>query len=377
MKKIVSITALLLVVLTLSACTEQIKCGAGTEFKDGACVAPETPDVIYNPDDTDPEDKEPTDQEPVDQEPVDNTPSNALELHANLDFTDSDITTWVPEGNVVLSHDEAGYLVANVSAFTGDFYQDNFTIGNLGTQEDFTYTVTFTAKTDIETGRNVQFFLEDTDNNYLKYIIETETLSTEFQTFTYTYIATANNNDTKLGVFVGNMDNAELGNVIIDEITVTKEAGLQGTLFEDLVNPNFDDSDISNWNTEGNVALSYDEAGYLVMDVTAFTGNFWEENVTYGNLITESWTNYTVEVVIKGTVERDVILFVEDTDAGFIKYAEITHTVTTDWTTITLTFKPLESNADTKIGLFLGDMENAGFGQIMIDSITITADPTF
>ena len=239
------------------------------------------------------------------------------------------------------------------------------------------YTISFTAKTDITDGRDVQFFLEDTDAFFMKYFLETETLTNEFQTFTYTFVSTQNNNDTKIGIFLGTMDNAFEGNVIVDSIEITKEVGLAGTMIEYLVNADFSTDDISNWGTEGNVSLSYDSNGYLVADVTSFTGNFWEENITYRNLITESWTNYTVSVVIKGTVSRDVILFVEDTDNGFTKYADVTHTVTTEWTTIELSFKPLDDNADTTIGLFLGSMDNAEFGQIIIDSITITATPTF
>ena len=173
------------------------------------------------------------------------------------------------------------------------------------------------------------------------------------------------------------MDNAALGNVIIDSIEVEKTVGLLGTYLEDLENAEFTDSDISNWMTEGNITLSYDAAGYLVADVTAFTGNFWEENITYGNMITESWVAYTIDVVIKSSVERDVTFFAEDTDAGFLKYVEVTHTVTTEWSTISFSFTPTGLNNDTKIGLFLGVINNSELSQIMIDSITVTAVPTF
>ena len=160
-------------------------------------------------------------------------------------------------------------------------------------------------------------------------------------------------------------------------IEIVKVVGLLGTNLEDLENSDFSNSDLSNWETEGNVTVTYDVNGYLVADVTGFTGNFWEENLTYGNMITESWVAYTIEIVIKSSVERDVILFAEDTDAGFLKYAEVTETITSEWTTIVLSFTPNSLNNDTKIGLFLGEINGSSLGQIMIDSITITAVPTF
>ena len=66
-----------------------------------------------------------------------------LETIANVDFTDSELSAWVADGNINLSHDVNGYLVAHVTAFTGEFYQENISIGNLNTATDHTYTITF------------------------------------------------------------------------------------------------------------------------------------------------------------------------------------------------------------------------------------------
>ena len=142
-----------------------------------------------------------------------------------------------------------------------------------------------------------------------------------------------------------------------------------------MTNPDFANADISAWTKEGNITLTHDEQGYLVVNVSAFTGNFWEENITYRDLLAEAWTTYTVTITIKADVGRDVVLFAEDTNNGYQKYAEVTHSITTDWTTIDLTFKPLVDNADTTLGIFLGDMANAQLGNVYIDSIVITATP--
>ena len=141
----------------------------------------------------------------------------------NQDFANSDISAWDTEGNVTLSHDANGYLVVNVSAFTGAFYQENIQLGGFSVTSGKTYTVTYVVKTDISAGRDITFFVEDTDAGYAKYFEETVTLTESFQTFTYTFTPTADNGDTKIGIFVGDMENAFTGNVIIDSITVTEE----------------------------------------------------------------------------------------------------------------------------------------------------------
>jgi hypothetical protein len=82
-------------------------------------------------------------------------------------------------------------------------------------------TVSFTLRTDEVDGREVILFLEDTDNNYVKYIESTASLTTAFQTFTYTFTPTVDNDDTKIALFVGDMENATLGTIFIDSITIT------------------------------------------------------------------------------------------------------------------------------------------------------------
>ena len=143
----------------------------------------------------------------------------------NQEFTDADISDWVIEGTLVLTHDPAGYLVVEVSALGGDPWSQN--IGNInhiilpGTE----YEVSYTLKTAYAEGRDVTFFVEDVNNGYSKYFEETRTLTNEFQTFTFTFTPDAFNDDTKLGIFLGNTSNPMIGTVIIDSITITAAGG--------------------------------------------------------------------------------------------------------------------------------------------------------
>ena len=139
----------------------------------------------------------------------------------NQTFSNADISMWDTEGNVVLSYNTNGYLDANVSSFTGAFYQENIQLGGFYVTAGTTYQISFTVKTSIVAGRDVVFFVENTDAGFVKYIEETETLTNQFQTFTYTFTPNADNDDTKIGLFIGNMDNAGLGMISIDAIIIT------------------------------------------------------------------------------------------------------------------------------------------------------------
>jgi hypothetical protein len=136
-------------------------------------------------------------------------------------FTESDISAWVTEGNVTLNHNASGYLEADVTSFTGLFYQDNIQLGGFYVSAGTTYQVSFTIRTSILNGRDVTFFVEDTNAGYAKYFEVTESLTDSFQTFTYTFTPTQDNDDTKIGIFLGDMENAALGMVIIDSIVIT------------------------------------------------------------------------------------------------------------------------------------------------------------
>lgn len=145
---------------------------------------------------------------------------------ANQEFTDSDLSGWVVEGSLVLTHDVAGYLVVDVSALGSNPWDQN--IGNINNVilPGVTYVVSYTIKTEYAEGRDVTFFIENVDNSYSKYFEEVGTLTNEFQTFTYSFTPDAFNEDTKLGIFLGNTSNPMVGTVIIDSITITEDGSI-------------------------------------------------------------------------------------------------------------------------------------------------------
>ncbi len=157
-----------------------------------------------------------------------NVDPNAIDTLAdmpNQDFSLDDFTGWATEGTLVLTHDAEGYLVVAVSEFGPNPWSQNIGFPGQTILPNATYTVSYTLKTEYPEGRDVTFFVEDVDAGYAKYFEVTETLTNEFQTFTFEFTPTAFNDDTKLGIFLGNTSNPFLGNVIIDSIVITQTLG--------------------------------------------------------------------------------------------------------------------------------------------------------
>ncbi|MDC0559129.1 carbohydrate binding domain-containing protein, partial [Candidatus Izimaplasma bacterium] len=295
------------------------------------------------------------------------------------EFTNADLyDSWfIPSGDVTVTHDAtAGEVDVHVNTVGMNFWDVIFAQPGKVFERGYTYEITYRMKTELSEGRDVVVFVEPSQGA-AKLLEEQVSLTTVFQDFTFTFEASTDTTTGMAGVFIGaNLPGAHPGSIVFDSITITRTGEPTVDVYlTDIPNQDFTNSDISEWGTEGNVVLSHDAAGYLVADVSAFTGNFWDENIQLGGFSVASGTTYTVTYTIKTgtTAGRDVTFFVEDTDAGYTKYFENTETLTTEFQTFTYTFTPTAYNQDTKIGIFVGDMENGGLGTIIIDSITVTS----
>ena len=209
MKKAVSVALIVLISMTLSGCKTALTCGEGTVLEDGYCVIEQDVDDPNNPLDTCSE------------------AHNAYEV-VNGDFINAPAEPWFFIGGWMVNQPDSIWMqefdaiifdvtdaaLAERAVWDGAFWQPK-----VFTEAGYTYTVTYTLRTDEVNGRDVIVFLEDTDNNYIKFIEDTVTLTTEYQTFTYTYEATVDNNDTKVGIFFAN----DVGTVIIDSILIERQ----------------------------------------------------------------------------------------------------------------------------------------------------------
>ncbi len=214
-----------------------------------------------------------------------------LDTYPNQEFTDTDISGWTTEGTLTLSHDAMGYLVATVTELGANPWDQNIGFPGLNVYAGYTYTVSYTIKTAFAEGRDVTFFAEDTNNGYAKYFETTETLTDAFQTFTYTFTPTADNDDTKLGIFLGNTSNPLIGDVVIDSIIVTVE--------EAVVDPEPEWVDYGIGVTE--------DAGVATMTYADIPTPWYNANAQYTNF-TFDGTYESIEFTFTG-VDTHVYLF--------------------------------------------------------------------
>lgn len=314
--------------------------------------------------------------QPVGNATVDSIGATGWDIQ-NPDFTDSDLfASWmIPSGDVSVTNTN-GEVELHVNTIGMNFWDVLFAQPGKTFEKGYTYTITYRMKTGLAEGRDVVLFVEPSAQAS-KLLEEQVSLTTTYQDFTFTFTTPSNTTSGMVGVFLGaNLPGAHPGAVMIDSITLSRTGEpIPDQFLEDLVNPAFTDADISMWQTEGQVVLSHNAAGYLEATVSGFTGAFYQDNLQLGGHVVRANVTYTVVIVLKTDVPagRDVIFFIEDTNNNYAKYVESTATLTTDFTTFTYTFTPTVDNDDTKIGLFVGDMDNAALGTILIDSITITA----
>ncbi len=212
MKKFIKIFMVTIILISLSGCNTaaELDCGEGTTLSDGACV----PTSSLN-------------QNTGDQ--VATTCDNGPGAHqvVNSEFLNAPAEPWFFIGGWMVSQPDSIWMeefdalifdvtdaaLAERNVWDGAFWQPKVYM-----EAGCTYTLSFTLRTDEVDGREVILFLEDTDNNYFKFIEETVTLGIEYQTFTYVYEAAVTNNDSKIGIFFAN----DVGTVIIDSIIVER-----------------------------------------------------------------------------------------------------------------------------------------------------------
>jgi len=207
MKKLLMIIGLSIVLLALSACDTASECGTGTTYVDGVCVLDK--DV-----------------------PKTTTGTTLCESEVgphtvvNGEFTNPPAEPWFFIGGWMVNDpdniwmEQFGAVVFDVNQTSTNVWDGAFWQPKVYTELGCTYTLSFTMRTDEVGGRDVIVFLEDTDDNYNKFIEDTVTLGVDYQTYTYTFTPLVTNDDTKIGIFFAN----DIGTVIVDSVLVTREA---------------------------------------------------------------------------------------------------------------------------------------------------------
>ena len=377
MKKILYMILMSTIVLALVSCDEQLTCGEGTYLNNGTCIVGTDPDKNNNQNNTGVCTDSKAAYEVVNGDFM-NAPAEPWFFIGGWMVNDPD-SIWMENYNAII-FDVTDAAIDSRAVWDGAFWQPK-----IYTEAGYTYTVTFKVRTDEVNGREVIFFLEDTDNNYNKFFEDTVTLTQDYQLYTYEYVALTNNNDTKVGLFFAN----DIGTVIIDSILIDRvpTEGVPETcevvsLYE-VVNGDFMNAPaepwffIGGWMVNDPDSIWMENYNAIIFDVTdaaidsraVWDGAFWQPKI-----YTEAGYTYTVTFKVR-TDEvngREVIFFLEDTDNNYNKFFEDTVTLTQDYQLYTYEYVALTNNNDTKVGLFFAN----DIGTVIIDSIIITREET-
>jgi len=210
MTRIFGFIALILITTTLAACNTDMTCGEGTVLSDGACVLVGSEEDTQESENGLVSENDHTAYEVVNGD-FENAPTEPWFFIGGWMVNDPD-NIWMSDSQAII-FDVTDEALATRNVWDGAFWQPK-----IYTEAGYTYTVSFTLRTDEVDGRDVILFLEDTDNNFFKFFEETVTLGLEYQTYTYTFDARIKNNDTKVGLFFAN----DVGTVIIDSVHVER-----------------------------------------------------------------------------------------------------------------------------------------------------------
>jgi beta-glucanase (GH16 family) len=200
---------------------------------------------------------------------------------------------------------------------------------------------------------------------------ETVALTTEWQTFTYTFVT----NDDTTGTPYGDDNSrvlfdmgADVGTVHIDDVTVTALSG------ELLVNRGFDDGN-TNWN--GGEIVTDGDNSYFTANV-ATAGDPWSVNLSQVTTLVPS-ADYVLTFKAKGTADRTMIAGIGLNAAPYHSSTNVV-TLTAEWTTYTYLLSAIDDTTGTPYGddnsRVLFDM-GADVGEVSLDDVSLVPVSAF
>jgi beta-glucanase (GH16 family) len=283
------------------------------------------------------------------------TKSTQLVVDSGFDYA---VTYW--NAGATVAEDENNVYTAEVTA-AGDPWSVNLS-QVLTLVPSKSYEVSFKAKASQD-----RTMIAGLGLNAAPYHSSTETVSltTEWQTFTYTFVT----NDDTTGTPYGDDNSrvlfdmgAEVGTVFIDDVTVTALSG------ELLVNRGFDEGNTS-WN--GGEVVTADDNSYFTANV-ATAGDPWSVNLSQVVTLTPS-ADYILTFKAKGTADRTMIAGI---GLNAAPYHSTTKSVTlnAEWTTYTFMLSAIDDSTGTPYGddnsRVLFDM-GADVGEVSLDDISL------
>ena len=302
---------------------------------------------------------------------IDDVALNVLqqeEMVVNGDFENNGWNLWFQdwdEGNGLAS---ASYEIVNDEMVVtigalGDYnYSIQLFQENLSVVEGTEYTITFDAKADSARDINLKFI--DANGKEFLYVAS---LTTEMQTFTYTFTYDGTATSGKIDFELGLIGSATAGNVTFDNVAMADD-----TNPVNVVNGDFEQ--IVGWgyyaHAEDGADMSMDIVnGELVIDVTNIGTAFWNIQILQEGIDVVQGTTYVVTFDAKAAVARDMnFVFI---DANNKEFRQV-FSLTTEMQTFTFEFTYDGTATSGKLDFELGNISTSSVATVVtMDNINI------
>ncbi len=255
-----------------------------------------------------------------------------------------------------------GEMVVTIGALGDHNWSVQFFQEGISIAEGTEYTITFDAKADSPRDINLKFI--DANNDEFLYVAS---LTTEMQTFTYTFTYDGTAESGKIDFELGVIGDATAGVITFDNIEMT-----DGTDPVGVVNGDFEQ--VVGWGSYAHAAdgaeMSMDIVnGELVIDVTNIGTAFWNVQLFQEGIDVVQGATYVVVFDAKADVARDMnFVFIDANGKEFRQVFDLT----TEMQTFTFTFTYDGTATTGKLDFELGNISDSSVATaVTLDNINI------
>jgi len=291
---------------------------------------------------------------------IDNVELGILEqdqLLFNGDFSEIGWGTWSHDGASTIGIVN-GELVVNVASVGTDPYSVQLFQNDIPLVEGSTYEITFDAKADV--AREIIYKIMTPGYNVRTQ--QTVALTTEYQTFTYSFVYDGTDPLGQINFELGNISGATAGTVYFDNVAMTKDSEAIN-----VKNGNFEQ--VLNWGT-----WSHDGAstigivnGELVVDVASVGTDPYSVQLFQNDIALVQGNLYTIVFSAKADVAREIIYKIMT--PGYNVRTQQTVALTTEYQTFTYSFVYDGTDPLGQINFELGNISGATAGTVYFDNV--------
>jgi len=236
--------------------------------------------------------------------------------------------------------------------------------------EQKTYTISFRARAN--SARPIVFNWAENGGDYKNYHQETANLTTNWQTFDYTFTSTETDLEARIVFFLGE----ESADVYLDDVAI-EEAGCGSEHCEMVSNGDFENGS-TNWlpYNHGNASSIWDFNNNVAkVSINNVGTERWHIQLIQRNIALEQDKMYNISFSARASAARKMNVSMQKQGGNYTTYYKEELDLTTGWQTYNFTFTSATTDLAARIVFFLG-LESADvyFNDISISELNCTGN---